>query len=466
MVTAKNYYKLDAEDQSRMILTILDLWVALDVVVCAQCPLLRSYSPEIPASILEPLLVRGAVSLGRAAAIERHLRERHANANANSAFTSIYAVNITETSFAVRYFEQSMKMYDLRSSIELAATEERRVKLAELRHRNQQHTELSRQIAAMECTFVNQIDRNGFSRPFHDRSSCAKCALKKQAEALTIGVHEWPLSGRPLEAAATIFELDCPPAFSIWRIVTYQILRDIGMAHVGPKTTVVYALEDYAGLRAWNGRMSSDRITYASATKSFLSSHYRTTKIPSTEQNVCVNNAFNFRLYDKLLMEPAHTFFPVDLHPYCTLLLPDKKESFYSHLQYAVSHTTHSHNSTIVKQGECPSDLSVHEQLAFSNLRCGAQLQWMNIVRELRTKTLTFSREEVHILLMQAAWQMGPLATDGRLRIWHSEIEIEEFGLVLIQESTDLLSQVENNWTERNTVKTLSKSALLLYALF
>ena len=88
----------------------------------------------------------------------------------------------------------------------------------------------------------------------------------------------------------------------------------------------------------------------------------------------------------------------------------------------------------------------------------------MNIVRELRTKTLTFSREEVHILLMQAAWQMGPLATDGRLRIWHSELEVEEFGLVLVQESTDLLSQVENNWMERSTVKTLSKSASLQYA--
>lgn len=462
MVSTKKYYALNAEDQSRMILTILGLWVALDVVVCAQHPLLCSYSPEIPASILDPLLVRSATSLNHAAAIERHLRERYANANANGAFTSIYATDITETSFAVRYFEQSSKMYDLRSAIELAATEERRVKLAELRDRNEQHSQLLHQIAILDCTFLNHIDRNGYSRPTHDWNNCAKCMLKKRAEAMTIGVHEWPLSSRRLEAAATIFELDCPPAFSIWRTVTYQILRDIGMAHVGPKTTVVYALDDYAGLRAWNGRTTSDRITSASITKSFLSSHYRAAKIPNTDQHVCVNNAFNFRLYDKLLMEPAHTAFAVDLHPYCTLLLPNK-ESAYRHLQYAVSYTTHSHNSTIVKQGDCPTDLSVHEQLAFSNLRCGAQLQWMNIVRELRTKTLTFSREEVHILLMQAAWQMGPLAGDGCLRIWHSELEIEEFGLVFIQESIDLLSQVESNWTEGNTVKTLSTSGFFLY---
>ncbi|KJA23151.1 hypothetical protein HYPSUDRAFT_138178 [Hypholoma sublateritium FD-334 SS-4] len=454
VISTKKHYASNAEDQSRMILTILDLWVALDVVVCAQYPLLRSYSPEIPATILDPLLVRSSVSLNRAAAIARHLRERHSIANANSAFTSIYATDITETSFAVRYFEQSLKMYDLRSAIELAATEERRVKLAQLRDRNEQHGQLLHQIATLDCTFNNHIDRNGYSRLTHARNNCAKCMLKKRAEAMTIGVHEWPLSSRRLEAAATIFELDCPPAFSIWRTMTYQVLRDIGMAHIGPKTTVVYALEDYAGLRAWNGRTTSDRITSASITKSFLSSHYRAAKIPNTDQHVCVNNALNFRLYDKLLMEPAHTSFAIDLHPYCTLLLPDK-ESDYSHLQYAVSHSTHSHNSTIVKQGDCPTSLSVHEQLAFSNLRCGAQLQWMNIVRELRTKTLTFSREEVHILLMQAAWQIGPLASDGRLRIWHSELEIEGFGLTLIQESADLLSQVGSNWMEGNTVKTL-----------
>ena len=80
----------------------------------------------------------------------------------------------------------------------------------------------------------------------------------------------------------------------------------------------------------------------------------------------------------------------------------------------------------------------------------------MKFVRELRTRTLTFSRDEVHTLLMQAAWQIGPLNKDGGLRTWHSELGIEEYGGTLIQEAADLLSHVEGNWVEGNTVKTIS----------
>jgi hypothetical protein len=101
-------------------------------------------------------------------------------------------------------------------------------------------------------------------------------------------------------------------------------------------------------------------------------------------------------------------------------------------------------------------NLSMHEQLAFSNLRCGSQLQWKNVARELRTNTLTFSREDVHILITQAAWQIGPLSANGTLREWHFELGVSEFGLVLIREAKDLLSRVEANWIEGTTVKTIS----------
>jgi len=148
----------------------------------------------------------------------------------------------------------------------------------------------------------------------------------------------------------------------------------------------------------------------------------------------------------------------LNLDSYCTLRLPKDGEGLYRHLQYAVTHTTHTHNETIANQGDCPINLSMHEQLAFSNLRCGSLLQWNNIVRELRTNTLTFSREEVHTLITQAAWQIGPLSADGMFREWHFELGVSEFGLVLIREAMDLLSRVEANWVEGTTVKTISTS--------
>jgi hypothetical protein len=100
----------------------------------------------------------------------------------------------------------------------------------------------------------------------------------------------------------------------------------------------------------------------------------------------------------------------------------------------------------------------MHEQLAFSNLRCGSQLQWKNIARELRANILTFSREEVHTLITQAAWQIGPLSNDGLTREWHVELGVSDFGQVLIREAMDLLLRIEANWMEGTTIKSISMS--------
>jgi len=78
------------------------------------------------------------------------------------------------------------------------------------------------------------------------------------------------------------------------------------------------------------------------------------------------------------------------------------------------------------------------------------------VAHELRTNTLTLSREEVHTLIMQAAWQIGSLSDDGTFREWHFELEVSEFGLVLIREAKDPLSHVEANWIKGTTVKTIS----------
>jgi len=229
------------------------------------------------------------------------------------------------------------------------------------------------------------------------------------------------------------------------------------MAHiiVQSKFTPPVLLEGYKGLAAWSQRGTSGRITFGSETKSFLKSHYRNVKIPIAEDSVCVNNGLHFGLYDSLRGENVPSSFDINLDSYCTHRLP---EGLYRHLQYAVAHTAHTHNETIVNQGDCPMNLSIHEHLAFSNLRCGSQLQWKNIARELRANILTFSREEVHTLVTQAAWQIGPLSNDGSIREWHLELGVSDFGLVLIQEAMDLLSHIEANWMEGTTVRSISTS--------
>ena len=83
----------------------------------------------------------------------------------------------------------------------------------------------------------------------------------------------------------------------------------------------------------------------------------------------------------------------------------------------------------------------------------------MNIVRELSATSLTFKREEVHSLITQAAWPIGPLAEDGLLREWHRELTDVGFGLTLLNELDRLLQSVELNWTEVATARTISMFA-------
>jgi hypothetical protein len=449
---AKAHYSSNPEDESLMLLTIMELWVALDTIAGVQCPLLLSYSPEIPASFLDPLLLRRAKSIERAARIALYIRDRHANATIT---TSIFSDRLAHDTFAVRYFQQSPALQATKASIESHAASMREQKCAELRESNEKHRSLVEDIAILSCDYSG-----GYGGNTHSKSSCDKCKLKMRVKKMRIKVHEWPLPDRHLESEAIVFELNCPSVFSIWRTYTYQIIRDIGMAHVSiqPGFSPNTFLKDYKSLEKWSVKGASGRIAFGSETKSFLQSHYRDIKIPAEEDKVCVNNGLCFGLYDTVKGERVLSTFNLNLDSYCTLRLPEDGEGVYRGLQYAVSHTTHTHNDTIVKQGVCPINLSIHEYLAFSNLRCGSHLQWMNIARELRTNVLTFSREEVHTLLTQAAWQIGPISNDGSTRDWHFELGVSDFGLALIRESNDLLSNVEANWIEGTTVKSIGMS--------
>jgi hypothetical protein len=146
-ISAKQYSS-NQEAQSLMLLTIMELWVALDSIAVVQCPLISSYSPAIPASILDPLLLRRAKSIERAARIERYLRLRHSKA---TCATSIYSDQLDDTTFAVRYFQASPSLQAVKASIEQDATNARENKVKELAQKNTEHESLSQRIASCTC---------------------------------------------------------------------------------------------------------------------------------------------------------------------------------------------------------------------------------------------------------------------------------------------------------------------------
>jgi hypothetical protein len=446
---ARRLYGDNAEDNSIMILTIMDLWVALDTLTIWQCPLLKQYSPEIPSDFLHPLLLHRSSTLERALHTEEYLRRRHDEARN---ITSIFSNVITESSFAVKYFCASETLQHLYDEITADAQQNRASKRTELDSLN----ELSKSFLS-EASNLDHI---------HDyyHVACQKCQLENKARTLEIHVHEWPLPTSKVRAQQTVFELSPPPAFSAWRDITYMVLRDLGLSsesvpdsHDSPKAF----LDSFSGLSRWATQCQRDsRLTIGSTTKSFSDrTHYKNVGIPAKESSVLVNNGLSFSFFDRTRNSwTIGSFVTSSVTELCTPPIPIS--SPYRHLHHFVSNTKHKPNYIIASQADCPDEITLHEFLAFSGLRSGPRLQWLNIARELASPYLSFRLEEVHTLVAQAAWQLGSLS-DG-VREWHIDLNISSFGNALLRELESLLGKIENNWLEEVTVRTIVRQVYLV----
>ncbi len=443
--SASEIYNAYPEDNSVMILTITDLWMALDKLTIQQCPLLASYSPEIPRDFLHPLLLHRSGSLRRAMLIEEYIIQRHQDA---SCTTSIFSDNATESSFAVRYFRDSQKLQKLSAEINRHAGNQREEKRAELGVLNRWWQDLKDAASMMDHDYIEDYEGN----LVHGR--CQKCRSNNEANKLKIDVFEWPLPQATEQAQLVIFELSPPRVFSAWREITYKILYDIGMPNASDNSDQPKLLLDsFSGLSHWAVRHSYHRITIGSTTKSFGDqTHYKIVRIPADESDVLLNNGLSFKLYDRNAESwAARPFLESTIANLCTPPIP--VSSPYGKIHSFVSGTHHTSNEVITSQADCPSELSPHEYMAFSGLRSGPRLQWLNIARELSSPSLSFRREEVHTLITQAAWHLGPLSDD--VREWHTELGIPSFGWMLLHELEGLLGRIEANWLEEVTIRTI-----------
>jgi hypothetical protein len=445
---ARRLYGENAEDNSIMILTIMELWVALDTIAIQQCPLLKQYSPEIPSDFLHPLLLHRSSAIVRALRIEEYLCRRHEE-SCNS--TSIFSNDVKESSFAVKYFRDSKDLQRLHDEI-IADGERKRVeKRAELDRLN----ETSRSLLMNASQIDHEMARSTFGNEVH-RKNCRKCRLVQQAKSLKICVHEWPLPRSTVHAQQTVFELSPPNAFSTWRGITYMILRDIGLSSVPDlKGKPQILLDSFSGLDRWVLvlRQKDYRVTIGSTTKSFSDqTHYKKIRIPAEKSSVLVNNGLSFRLFDDIRGSwTIDSFVVSNVSDLCTPPIPSSGP--YNTLRRFVCGTQHTPNEIIAAQADCPKEITLHEFHAFSGLRSGARLQWLNIARELASPYLSFRREEVHTLVTQAAWQLGPLS-DG-VREWHTDLSAPSFGNALLRELESLLEKIRANWLEEVTVRTI-----------
>lgn len=450
LTAAKSYYKLDAVDKSIQILTLMELWMAVDKLACAQHPLLAQYPPEVPSSFLTPLLLRTRAERERSLAMEKYLAARWQHSTRR---TSLFANISGDDHFSVQSFRVSPELQHLKTNIEKIATRERTAKRAELHRLNKEYHRLIRQANALSCEYYTDGWQSRHSY------SCTKCSYQQEAQNLTIQVHEWPLSHNRLLAEASVFELRCPEAVSVWRNLTYQLLSDIGLpSRQENRVSQIYILEQYPGLRA-QGRFNEwNRITLASTAKPFIASHYgnQPIDIPVEEGRVLLNNGLQFQMYDKHYNTwSSGSLAQSNISSYGTIDLA--KGSAYHYLQYALKGTQHTSNQVLADQADCPKALSLHEHYAFGTLRAGGSIQWMNILRELASNGLRFQREEVASLVTMAIWQIGPSDPSFSRRCWHVSVGEEDFAPGLLTEADNLLNNIQASWLNLTAVRILSE---------
>ncbi|KAI5990021.1 hypothetical protein EDC04DRAFT_2989701 [Pisolithus marmoratus] len=440
---ARETYEGNPEDFSRMLLTVIELWVATDKLVIQQIPMLREYSPEIPTSLLEQLLLRDARDIQRLFRASDYIYKRHSGARKG---WSVFSDQVNSNNFAVRYFNQDFHLQAHRYCIDNAAREERLEKCAELKRSNELHYDLRRRAANMDHEYP--VNHRGYT--YHARW-CGRCDLENQSK-IKITVHEWPLPEDDDHAAVVVFELKRPLAFDMWRSLTCLLLVDI--CSPPPEEKDPYTcLEEYPALYSYHTHHARTRVTLASNTKPFIKTHYGSTHVPTEESRICVNNGLSFYYYDKRSrVSPAEAFCAADISGLCSHHLP---QGPYQNLQRYLRYTTHTSNMVLCRQTDCDKDLSIHEFIAYGHLRSSPLLQWLNILREIRANTLTLRREEVHVLFAQAASQVGPVSDASKL-VWHIELEQPHFRHSLLGELETLVSTVSGNWLEGPTMDTIS----------
>ena len=352
---AKDLYGTNPEDNSIMVLTIMDLWMALDLIAVYQLPMLKEYPPEIPSNFLHDLLLHRKSTINRALRIEEYLRQRHMEA---FQATSIFSNDVHKSCFAVKYFRTSQDLKRLYDEINAHAEREREEKRVELYSLNQQSDSLLHQASRMSHKWSDDFP------PQHKKKKCQRCKLERRAKALNIRVHEWPLPSSTVHAQRVVFELSPPPTFSIWRDITYKILRDIGQSTVpSSHEKPQLVLDQFSGLCRW--AVKKYRVTIASTTKSFTDqTHYKMVQIPAQESSVLVNNGLSLKPFDRIgrswVIDPSSES---GISRLCIPSIP--KSSPYKRLCLHVSGTQHTANDIIAAQDNCPKEISLHEYVHF-----------------------------------------------------------------------------------------------------
>lgn len=201
---------------------------------------------------------------------------------------SIFGDISSPLSFGDQYFDQSLAHQELKERIETEAKHDSKAKKVELKHEKRRFEKLMAKLNLLSCTTAKKCygrGRNREEKTIHD-PRCAKCELRKEAQALRIYCYEWPLPESESAAKSVVFELDIPRLIRAWRSTTYRILADVLSASPPQAKPKCVTLTEYEGL-ARHLKSKSDRLQLASSTKPLVQAQ---PVVEASEDSVCLPN--------------------------------------------------------------------------------------------------------------------------------------------------------------------------------
>lgn len=241
--------------------------------------------------------------MARLRVVEEYVRSRRDKTNKGQ--PSIYGKFGHLLSFAVKYFDKSRECGKALSEIEHTASIERQEKCEELVDKQRIYHDLMEQYYDSACEFRDAIViRSGLqvSVSRHYRR-CQHCAFEKAAMALSITIHEWPVSLEVPIAKATIFELMAPETFSQWRDASVHLITDVlGFHSAQPQKVkdadIIYGLERHHML---SERLSAHHKTQRLIITSDIKARTGITRKKVNElkvKDVCLDNTLNYKYFD------------------------------------------------------------------------------------------------------------------------------------------------------------------------
>lgn len=444
-------YKENVEQQSIMLLTLMEAWVALDSLTVRLYPLLVEYDPGFPMDLMYPLKVPKLSDMHRLQNIENYLEGRRRRAT--YPLSSVLG-DPTKTCFAVRYFDHREDMQDLFSAIWRANDAARSEKERDLSEQSAKYEALVKEASETACLYKE--DEYDPLKRQHDDRRCRKHFLEREASRMQILIHEDFLPTDDVHAKAIVFELLLPSGFATWRDSTWQLLtlaRGETISDQNPKLLV----REYAGLKRY-AQKTEGAITLASRTKSFYQTHYAKVPFPAQLDQVCLPHGLKYGIYDcrhaqwtsRHLEKPSFA-------EICTPDLPLRSPwlSLKRYIHPTFNDVYPSANEIVASQTRCPNNLTIAEYTSFQDLRLGNRIQWLKLLRELVSSNINFGSVEMATLVTELAFGAGPSDGVNVLRATHWVFGNPAFCKTLALHIRTRLNAIATNWREGQLVECL-----------